>query len=277
MDNVWVNGQQGQLIPANDRGLTYGDGLFVTMRIDAKGQIQFFQTHLSRITQAAYRLKFQTSQGLWQLPEQQIELVKRIAAKNPNKGLKLLISRGVGGRGYSSANCNDISTVISLFEIPNHYQQLQQTGVSLCKSQIQLASQPLLSGIKHLNRLEQVLIKSCQLSAGFDDWLVVDSNDRVIEASMANLFLFKDNKWLTPRISQSGVAGVMREQTIYQLLNFGFDVEITDISFSELTAFEHIIMTNSLMGAMNINQVDTLSFEPWRLTGSLNKALGVSL
>ena len=277
MDNVWVNGKQGQLIPANDRGLNYGDGLFLTMRVNADGIIHFLESHLSRIKQAVYRLNFGSQEQLWQLPEVQIDLLQEIALANPNSGIKLLISRGVGGRGYSAVNCNDITIVISIFELPSHYSQLQKSGVRLLKSEVQLASQPLLAGLKHLNRLEQVLIKSYSIDSGFDDWLVVDSNNNVIEASMANLFFLRDGTWITPTISRCGVAGVMREQVIYQLLGFGFNVEITDIAFNELKQIEHIIMTNSLMGAIDVTQITDMSFNKWELTKSLNKSLGVSL
>ena len=277
MDNVWVNGQQGQLITTNDRGLNYGDGLFLTMRVNADGIIHFLESHISRIKQAVYRLNFRSQEQLWQLPEVQIDLLKEIALANPNSGIKLLISRGVGGRGYSAVNCSDITTVISIFELPSHYSQLQKSGVRLLKSEVQLASQPLLAGLKHLNRLEQVLIKSYSIDDGFDDWLVVDSNNNVIEASMANLFFLRDGAWITPTISRCGVAGVMREQVIYQLLELGFNVEMTDIAFNELKQIEHIFMTNSLMGAIDVTQITDMSFNKWELTKSLNKSLGVSL
>ncbi len=277
MDNVWVNGQQGKLIQANDRGLNYGDGLFLTMRVNSDGTIRFFDSHLSRIQQAVYRLNIRGRQDYWQLPKEQILLLDDIARANSGKGIKLLISRGAGGRGYSPVDCGDITTVISLFDIPGHYQKLRQTGVRLLKSEIELAGQPRLAGLKHLNRLEQVLIKSYSPADGFDDWLVVDSGNHVIEASMANLFFFKDGIWMTPSISRCGVAGVMREQVIYQLLEFGFNVEVKDIGVKELEHIKHILMTNSLTGAINVTQVDAISFDNWHLTEALNLALGVSL
>ncbi len=277
MDKVWVNGQQGKQIEVNDRGLNYGDGFFLTMRVSNKGEILFFNTHLSRIEQAVLRLKYEDEHQIWQLPESQKLLLENLALQNPNKGIKLLISRGVGGRGYAPVNCYNISTVITVFDLLSNYSELQQQGLKLFSSDVKLGHQPALSGLKHLNRLEQVLIKSQSLPVNYQDWLVVDYDDNIIESSMANLFFYSNNTWFTPAISKCGVAGVMRENSIYMLLNLGFNVEVTQISIEDLDYVEHIFMTNSLMGGVSITKINNQSFEPWPLINKFNDVLGVTL
>ncbi|MBM7074035.1 aminodeoxychorismate lyase [Shewanella sp. 202IG2-18] len=277
MENIWINGQQGKLIDVSDRGLNYGDGLFLTMRVNQEGQILFFNSHISRIEQAVIRLNIKNETGFWQLPTSQKILLEIIAEANPNRGIKLLISRGSGGRGYSALNCTNITTVITIFDFPTNYQKLQQTGLNLTLSDIRLAQQPKLSGMKHLNRLEQVLIKSQLLPNGFQDWLVTDNDNQIIESSMANLFFYLDDKWYTPSLCNSGVAGVMRERVIYALLDLGFNVEVSDVGIEALNKIEHIFMTNSLMGVVDVKQVDQHCFEAWDSTSMLNNLLGVQL
>ena len=277
MENIWINGQQGKRIEISDRGLNYGDGLFLTMRVSEAGKILFFKSHLSRIEQAVVRLNIKNEAGYWQLPNSQKLLLEQIAKKNPSRGIKLLISRGSGGRGYSALGCTDINTVITVFDLPINYSQQQKTGVKLTLSDIKLSKQPKLSGMKHLNRLEQVLIKSQLLADGFQDWLVMDTDRHIIESSMANLFFFNGDKWYTPVLSSSGVAGVMRERVICALLSLGFNVEVTDIEIEDLDKITHVLMTNSLMGAVNITQIDEHDFKPWNSTFMLNDLLGVTL
>ncbi|MGB0893562.1 MAG: aminodeoxychorismate lyase [Parashewanella sp.] len=277
MTETWINSQQGELISIQDRGLAYGDGFFATMRVNPLGEILFLESHLARLSQAAFRLKMKHASGWWQPSNQLVTHLKSLAQSNPNRGLKLIITRGVSGRGYQPASDFTACEIISVFSIPAHYQHWQCSGIKLANSTVALASQPLLAGIKHLNRLEQVLIKSFPLPQGFDDWLVYDYQQRLIESSMANIFLFIDGKWLTPKISHAGVAGVMRENTIYGLAELGFDVAVTDVYQDQIMNASHAVISNSLFGLVDVLQLEQQKITPWPLTKKLTNILGVSL
>ncbi|EDP99002.1 aminodeoxychorismate lyase [Shewanella benthica] len=268
---VWVNGELNGHIEPLDRGLAYGDGLFATMRI-VQGQIAFLSAHLDRLTQGTKRLGFS-----WSPSQALVTHVKHQAKIQVTGCLKLLLSRGTGGRGYGAPATCEITEVISLHAIPTHYASWQKTGISLTCSPIKLSQQPRLAGIKHLNRLEQVLIKSESLPAGYQDWLVLDGLDNIVESSMANLFFVSGKHIVTPSISRSGVAGVMREQVIYALLEAGYDVEARPIAYSHLCHYQHVFMTNSLVGILDINHVDDVHFTHADFTQQIRQTLHLTL
>ncbi|MCL1045187.1 aminodeoxychorismate lyase [Shewanella electrodiphila] len=280
MQSVFVNGKPDNTIDALDRGLAYGDGAFATMRV-AAGEILFLNTHLQRIEQTCFRLGFTISH---------IELlVLRLEshAKTLKEGcIKLLLSRGVGGRGYAAPTSPDITEVISLHPIPDIYAQWQSKGITLSLSPVTLGNQPLLAGMKHLNRLEQVLIKQQTLPKNTDDWLVLDADNCLVESSMANIFIVKDNQVKTPAMSQNGVSGVMREHVIDALLTNDIAVMATKVTLDELLDAEHVFITNSLLGVVNVNSINIDSinsqlsssyhYKTWNMTHTLLTQLKLS-
>jgi 4-amino-4-deoxychorismate lyase len=271
MTQVWVNGVSAKEIDPLDRGLAYGDGLFATMRI-AKGEVRFLAEHFAKLTQGAKRLGF-----TWAASQALTEQLTKLALTQGDACVKLLLSRGVGGRGYGAPNPCLVNEVVSLSGLPPHYSLWQREGVSLSLSDIKLANQPRLAGIKHLNRLEQVLIKSVELPKGFDDWLVLDNESYVIESSMANLFFINNHTVSTPVISHCGVAGMMREQLIYALMDLGYNLDIKHIHYNDLAQFDHCFMTNSLLGLVDINRIDTLSYSRSSFSDTLRQVLHLTL
>jgi len=271
MTEVWVNGKQDCQIDPLERGLAYGDGLFATMRFSG-GKILFLKAHMQRLEQGAKRLGFD-----WCGSDALIARINQIAMTRGEGCIKLLLGRGVGGRGYAAPADASITEIVSVHAIPTHYSQWQSGGISLKSSDVKLAHQPLLAGIKHLNRLEQVLIKSKSLPSGFEDWLVMDQQRNVIESSMANLFLVDGNKVITPSIALAGVAGVMREQVIYALIDLGFDLHINEVSYLQLSQFEHGFITNSLFGLVDINRIDDFTYERSSFTASIRDSLQLTL
>jgi 4-amino-4-deoxychorismate lyase len=131
--------------------------------------------------------------------------------------------------------------------------------------------------MKHLNRLEQVLIRSRPLDEGFDDWLVTDTQGNIIETSAANLFLCVDGQWYTPSLAQCGVAGVMRQQVIAALLEAGYHVSCTQITPERLAAAGQVFITNSLFGLVDIRRIDSQHYSIWPHTAALRQSLGMNL
>ncbi len=263
----WVNGQAAKQISLQDRAFAYGDGLFATMRVDSQGQVQFLDCHLAKAAQGALRLGFD-----WQLSETSRVLLLRLAKENPNTCIKLQISRGVGGRGYSAPVNPIINEVLSVHSIPAHYQVWQQQGISLKQSELQLGMQPRLAGIKHCNRLEQVLIKSQDLPQEFDDFWVSDIQGNVIEASMANLFVLIDGHWHTPSLAYAGVAGMMRRQVIQALIELGHNVRLGPVTIEQVKQANTLLMTNSLLGVVGVRRIDDSLIPSDELSQSLSMA-----
>ncbi|MCK8045535.1 aminodeoxychorismate lyase [Shewanella sp. 1CM18E] len=291
MSDVWVNGQPDTNVNPLDRGLAYGDGLFATMRVN-QGQIQFLTAHLERLIQGAFRLGFN-----W-LPSAELkQQLTHLAQANPDSCIKLLLTRGAGGRGYgidlvrhnlaftgdevviasSKAGLPIVNEIVSVHALPAQYATWQQEGISLALSDIKLGRQSKLAGIKHCNRLEQVLIKSAAVPKHAQDWLVIDSDDNIIESSMANIFFVVEQVIMTPRISFAGVAGMMREQVLYQLLEMGYKVEICDFHYSMLAKAQHAFITNSLFGLIDVVAIDDKQFSRTSLTSKVREQLSLTL
>ncbi|MDF0535273.1 aminodeoxychorismate lyase [Shewanella sp. A32] len=277
MGSVWVNGKPADTIDVRDRAFTYGDGLFATMAVDGAGAIQFLSCHLQRLTDGAARLGFS-----WQPSETLLTLLTETAGRFPRHCLKLQLSRGVGGRGYAPPTAPQVTEVVSFSPIPVHYTSWQQQGIKLQTSTVQLAKQPLLAGMKHLNRLEQVLIKSYALDEDCDDWLVCDTDGWLVESSMANLFLlFQDenDQWqaLTPAMNNCGVSGVMRQQVIMTLLAMGVHVQVVPVTYDWLARVSHLFISNSLLGTVDVIAADSYHFAVWPGSAQLRENLAIQL
>lgn len=268
---IWVNGVSQASIAPMDRGLAYGDGLFATMRTDAHG-ILFFEQHQARLTAGAARLGFD-----WQMSQALSQQLDTLAKQYPQHCIKLMLTRGVGGRGYAPPEQVQVTEVVSVHPIPAQYALWQQQGIRLATSAVQLGHQPLLAGIKHLNRLEQVLIKSQPLPQVFDDWLVLDCTGQVIESSMANIFFVKGNQVITPSLAHCGVAGVMREQVMLALLALQINIDCLPFGAERLVEFDSAFITNSVLGVVDVLAIDSHTFTPSPMTADLRQTLSLSL
>jgi len=272
---VWVNKVENGTINPFDRGVAYGDGVFATMRTasaDMPAEILFLEGHLARLQQSCERLGIE-----WCVSDSLMHQLTQLAQQHPQHCIKLLLTRGVGGRGYQAPLNAKVTEIVSLHAIPAHYLDWQQSGITLASSAIRLGRQPLLAGMKHLNRLEQVLIKSQPLPNNHQDWLVFDRKGYVVESSMANIFVVKNNQVLTPAITHSGVSGVMREMLIAALLCDGIAVMATQLTLSDITAADCIFITNSLFGVIDITAIDDFQFSRWTHTSRFRHVLSVNL
>ena len=231
------------IINPNDRCFLYGDGFFSTIRV-TDGVAELWPLHLSRLQYTAEQLAIKIAD--WDLISSAV--LNAIAAQNTdNAVLKIQISRGSGNRGYSPAGIAPASIYISMSTLPD-YSRWQQCGVTLALAELQLAVQPLLAGLKHCNRLEQVLLKQQAISRGVDDLLVCDQQGYVTEAIAANLFLHRQGHWYTPELKRAGVAGVMRSY----VLSRDPDIEQVNWRLPELNKVDAMVLTNALMGAVPV-------------------------
>lgn len=245
-----VNGRYQSDISIADRALQYGDGCFTTIAF-RNGCLEFYADHIQRLQQACQKLYLDFTE--WD--ELTHYLAKSVSELNQDCVVKVLISRGEGGRGYSPAGCKTPVYIITHHAMPNQYENWQHHGIELYISSITLARQPLLAGIKHLNRLEQVLIKNEISRTKFDDALVCDIDGKIIETSVGNLFWKKDNQWYTPNLSHSGVAGVIRNQLLKLFGKNGIEVHVVQQDLNELNCVEEMFICNSLMKIVPVTRI----------------------
>lgn len=250
MDNStqpsFLNGQSTAFLSAFDRGLYYGHGLFETLRV-CRGEIPLWSLHRARLLADAERLGLTVSSELLEQYRDQLLL----AAAAPADGvMKIIITAGEGGRGYAAPDKLVTSYLLQWFPLPenNNY---AASGIQLWVSEQRLADSPSLAGIKHLNRLEQVLARAEQAVESYPEGLMLDNNGNVIEAIASNLFCYREGVWFTPVLNRCGVAGVMRE---YLLANHV--VEQCDIILAELTSMDEIFICNSVKGICPVIAID---------------------
>jgi len=243
MNMHWINGQPVDSVPITDRSFQYGDGCFSTILVrDSDPELWDF--HVERMTQALKRLSIDEPD--WASIRNWISDI--VLSDIERQGIKIHISRGHGGRGYSSKDIHHPQVTISRFDYPDYYDSWCKNGISLAICQTQLGLNPLLAGMKHNNRLEQILIKN-ELDAGhYSDGVVLDIHHRVIETSMANLFWMSGDVLYTPLLDQAGVAGVMRRKIIDVMTQQSCCIDEGHFLLSNLLNADEIFICNALLG-----------------------------
>ncbi|MBS3798724.1 aminodeoxychorismate lyase [Pseudoalteromonas sp. BDTF-M6] len=249
MTKTIINGQPGHLIDIKDRGLNYGDGFFTTAKV-VDGQVQLWPLHRARLSECARRLGFgeldfvALEQDVTQLLGSNQALAEEPAV------LKVLYTRGSGGRGYAPPSDVQPTRVLSLLPYPSAYQGIAQKGLSLSVAKTRLAQQPLLAGLKTLNRLEQVFIKQEAAQQSSDDLLVLDTTDKVIETSSANLLMYKQGQWYTPSLEQAGIQGVYLTHLQQRL-----PIISCQLNLAQVLSMDAVFCCNSLMELVPITRI----------------------
>lgn len=254
---------------SNNRGLAYGDGLFETMRYVDR-EIPLWAHHKERLLHSLKRLQIKLKEPLLEA-----ELNKVIAA-SPKKGtrlIKLIVTRGDSDRGYMADPKARAHLIWQILEAPPCYQRTLSIG--LCETR--LADQPLLAGMKHLNRLEQVLAR-LEWGDEWDDALMCDYQGQLIETVSANLFVLKGTTLLTPGLEKCGVAGVMRSYLIERIFpKYDLQVEECDLGTEDLQQADGLWLCNSVRGLGEVSSFLDLSWKRTELFSDVRQTLNASL
>ena len=258
----WVDGQPADALSLKDRGLAYGDGLFETIAVRG-GQPVLLERHLQRLAEGCSRLALAADHRLIRA-----ELVA-YAAELGDGVLKLILTRGDSQRGYAFDPATAPRRILQ-GNPPAHYPGVHaEHGVRLFPCATRLASQPLLAGLKHLNRLEQVLARAEWQGPECAEGLMLDVDARVIEGVFSNVFIVRDGVLLTADLRRCGVAGVMRGELLFQAKSLGIPTEITDISLEQLQQADEVFVCNSVYGIWPVNAYAALSWPVGPLTRKL--------
>ncbi len=245
---VLIDGRADGCVAVDDRALNYGDGLFETMAVK-DGRILLWAAHWRRLAEGAKCLRIP-------LPaEEQVKSEAHSLADGQGRAvLKLVLSRGSGGRGYAPPESAQSRRILTLAAWPDYVDDWRQEGVVLGRCSVPASVQPALAGLKHLNRLENVLARTEIVEHGWQEGLMCDPAGRVIEASMSNLWLVERGVLLTPALTSSGVAGVMREELLAIAKRRGIPYRIEDIEARRLENVEEMMLSNSVIGLCPVRQ-----------------------
>jgi len=239
---VLINGKTVDCVASTDRGLLYGDGLFETIAV-VNGSMRHWPRHLSRLQAGCDRL------GILAINDVELEDECRSLAGNAAKAvLKVLVTRGSGGRGYRMPDKPAPTRIVQLHDWPAYSPACAERGVAVRVCNTRLGHHPALAGIKHLNRLEQVLARQEWEDKDIMEGLLQDSAGYLIEGTMSNIFLVRDGTLLTPDLHRCGVAGIMRTQIMELAERLPIDVQVGPVEMQHLQKADEVFICNSLIG-----------------------------
>lgn len=240
----------------------YGDGLFETM-LACNASVPLWKQHYQRLLSGCERLGIPApaEHEIWHTIEPHIN-------NSMHYIIKVVVTRGVGSRGYRVTAALKPNTVVSITERQTKPAAFWQEGVSVYRCKTNLSEQPALAGIKHLNRLEQVLA-SQEWNDSFQEGVMCTVQGDVIEATYHNLFAIKNGAILTPDLSRAGVAGVMRQYVIDLTRTWHLPLYIQTIPYMELASMDEVFLTNSVDGIWPVRQIGEWTFANGNLTRKL--------
>ncbi len=247
-----VDGEISAQVPALDRGLQYGDGLFETMAV-FHGAPRFWQAHMDRLATGCERLALPMTPQAVLLRE-----VQTASAGRSRCVVKIIITRGISGRGYGADAEVRSNRIVSSWAWPEDPGRLDATGIRTRICDLRLGIQPALAGLKHLNRLEQVLARAEWRDRSVHEGIVLDSEDYVVSAISSNIFLVQGDRLLTPRMDRCGVRGVMRDAI---LSAFASRCERRRISLDMLPEADEVFVCNAVRGIFPVTSIDHWQYD----------------
>lgn len=256
-----INGTPSQDLAIADRGFNFGDGHFTTIKL-VEGKAQLLDLHMARLQQACKVLAIEFSQ--W---DALIDAIIEQAQALQNGVLKVTITRGEGGRGYGYAygtsGCSSANWYLQHRPTPPQYSEWARSGIELMVCEYQQTVNPVLAGLKTLNRLDQVMIKQELDANGMADGLVCSTEGYLIETSVANVFWVKAGKVYTASTKRSGVEGVMKTHILNLLNNLDLTLETGDYTVADLLISDEVFMTNSVMGVVPVKAIVNPQVSPY--------------
>ncbi len=265
--SILIDGEASERIPVSDRGLQYGDGLFETIAV-VDSTPRFWQRHMARLTRGETTLGFPLSDKAQLQAE-----AERLCGGCSQGVLKIIVTRGSGGRGYRPPEKPQPRRILSLNPWPDYPDNWCLNGIRLRLCETRWSRNRCLAGVKHLNRLEQVLARQEWQDPLIAEGVMLNDEGRVISATQGNLFLYHAGTLVTPDLSQSGIAGVMRQIVIEAAEELAMPVRIGEIQFEEVLEAEALFVTNALLGLCPVGALDGRTYATDRRPHSLIEAV----
>jgi 4-amino-4-deoxychorismate lyase len=265
-----INGVASDCIAVMDRGLHYGDGVFETI-LYRNTQLEFWMQHMQRLQQGAARLQLACpTEDVWRADIAQLLR----AQADRDCVIKIIITRGPGQRGYRHPQPTACTRIVML--TPYTASDIANCGahIRFCKTMI--SHNPALAGIKHLNRLDNVLARN-EWQDDYDEGLMLDHRGCVIEATMSNVVAVKQGRLYTPRLTDAGIHGIIRQQLLALAARHDIACAQIDMQPGQLLAMDELMLTNSVIGLWPVVQLDTHSYAIGTMTRRLQALLNQSL
>ncbi len=239
---ILIDGLINSAIPVDDRGFAYGDGVFRTLAM-RHGCPEFWARHYARLAAdcAALAIAPPTAELLT------VDL-HTVAAQLPDCAIRITVTRGSGGRGYAVEPTVQSRRVVAASPLPDYPQSYRTHGVRVRYCDLRLAVQPRLAGVKHLNRLENVLARAEWSDPAVAEGLLQDADGHVIEGTRSNLFIVEGKTLITPDLSRCGVAGVTRDLVMEAAQRHGMSCQVQPVDRLRMESADEVFLVNSLIG-----------------------------
>lgn len=255
---TWVDGERAQSLPLPDRGLSFGDGLFETYLL-LDGCPVLAPRHRRRLNAGLRALQLPDPGEAWE------RAITRAAAQVPQgpAALRMTLTRGGGPRGYAPPDDPAPRLIAQLSPLPPGVLDWQPPA-RLGLSSIAWPLQPALAGVKHLNRLEQVLATAEYRRQGEDEAVMLDTEGAVVSVVAGNLFALREGCLHTPPLARAGIAGTRRAELLEQWAPaLGLAVKEAALTLDDLLGAGELFYCNALVG---IRAVASLGPREWRDT-----------
>ncbi|MEQ6289138.1 aminodeoxychorismate lyase [Vogesella sp. GCM10023246] len=262
-----INGLPGDSISASDRGLAYGDGLYRTLEA-RHGTPLLWHWQWQRLAADCAQLRLPCPDEALLLRE-----IASVAAELERAVVKIVLTRGGGQRGYAMPDGCSPTRIVSASAWGGYPAERAAQGIVARWCDTRLALQPLLAGVKHLNRLENVFARSEWRDPAIAEGLMLDMAGSVVEGTMSNLFIVRGGELLTPPLDRCGVSGAMRASVLDAAANLAIPARVVRLLPDEVLAADEAFVCNSLAGIWPLRQLHTRHWHDWPLTRHLQLAL----
>lgn len=255
-DATLVDGLSGATLPVADRGLQYGDGVFETIAV-LDGRPCLWERHLARLREGCDRLGLPAPD-----PGVLAAEAQSLAAGCARAVLKVIVTRGDGGRGYRPPSPAVSRRILALAPWPAYPDAWRTEGVRVRWCATRLGHQPRLAGIKHLNRLEQVLARAEWDDPEVPEGLMLDLDGHVVSGTQSNLVVLRRGTALTPPLDRCGIAGVVRALALETLRAAGIAVREARLTREEVNDADALFLTSALIGCWPVRELDGRALDP---------------
>ncbi len=267
-----INGDFNQAISPLDRGFAYGDGVFRTMVIRSGLPVNWPLHYQKLVADCAAIGIVCPSAGLLMSDFLQLFSIEDVDSEKQEVA-KIMITRGEGERGYKPPAVTTPTRVIIKSAMPQYAKESYAGGVQLHVCNTRLSSQVKLAGVKHLNRLENILARMEWRDEDIFDGVLLDQQGGVIECTMSNIFARFDKVLVTPDLSECGVAGITRQRICDVSSALNLTAEVAQLSLSRMLQADELFICNSLYGAFQVSKIGGTTWAPQALAKTFRNLL----
>jgi 4-amino-4-deoxychorismate lyase len=263
---ILVNGQAAETVNALDRGLAYGDGVFRTLRTHS-GQPLWWADHYAKLASDCKAL-------VLDCPDATLLQGEVCQVAEAGQGVvKVMLTRGPAARGYAPPVAGASTRIVLSTPLPPHACSDAPSDITVRWCTLRLARQPRLAGIKHLNRLENVLARAEWDDPAIFEGILCDESGQVISGVMSNLFWVRQGELFTPDLSDCGVAGVARARLLRAAARLGIRSHIGQFRSDAILAADEVMICSSVIGVRRVARLNDVTWSPAGWTTTFNKAL----